>query len=77
MEQSYFMNYEGKQWTLEDYRNIHQYNWQDEIFRTAWQQNHSVRLTGGSQLFRYNASVSYYDQDGVVLILTMTAFKVA
>ena len=67
MEQSYFMNYEGKQWTLEDYRNIHQYNWQDEIFRTAWQQNHSVRLTGGSQLFRYNASVSYYDQDGVVL----------
>ena len=67
MEQSYFMNYEGKQWTLEDYRNIPQYNWQDEIFRTAWQQNHSIRLTGGSQLFRYNASVSYYNQDGVVL----------
>ena len=32
---SYLMNYEGKQWTLDDYKNIPQYNWQDEIFKTA------------------------------------------
>ena len=61
---SYLMNYEGKQWTLEDYRNIDQYNWQDEIFQTAWQQSHTVRLTGGTEGVRYNASLSYYDQDG-------------
>lgn len=27
----YLMNYDGKQWTLEDYRDIPQYDWQDEI----------------------------------------------
>ena len=64
---SYLANYEGKQWTLEDYRNIDQYNWQDEIFRTAWQQNHTLRLTGGTEGVRYNASLSYFDQDGTLL----------
>ena len=64
---SYLMNYEGKQGTLEDYRNIDQYNWQDEIFQTAWQQSHTVRLTGGTEGVRYNASLSYYDQDGTLL----------
>lgn len=28
---TYLMEYEGKQWTLDDYRNIAQYNWQDMI----------------------------------------------
>lgn len=63
----YLMMYEGKQWTLDDYKNIEQYNWQDEIFRTAFQHNHSLRLTGGTEGVRYNASTSYYDQQGVLL----------
>ena len=63
----YLMMYEGKQWTLDDYKNIEQYNWQDEIFRTAFQHNHSLRLTGGTEGIRYNASTSYYDQQGVLL----------
>lgn len=64
---TYLKEYEGKQWTLEDYRNVDQYNWQDEIFRNAWQQNHNISMTGGSQEIRYNASLSYYDQDGILL----------
>ena len=64
---SYLMNYEGKQWTLDDYKNIPQYNWQDEIFKTAWQQNHTVRLAGGTEGVRYNASLSYFDQDGTLI----------
>ena len=48
-----------EQWTLEDYRNIDQYNWQDEIFQTAWQQSHTVRLTGGTEGVRYNACLLY------------------
>lgn len=64
---SYLMNYEGKQWTLEDYRNIDQYNWQDEIFRTAWQHNHTLRLTVVLEGVRYNASLSYFDQNGTLL----------
>lgn len=63
----YLMNYNDKQWTLEDYRNIFQYDWQDEILRTAWQQNHNVRISGGTEGVRYNASLSYYDQDGILL----------
>lgn len=64
---SYLMNHEGRQWTLDDYRNIGQYNWQDEIFRTAWQQNHTLRLAGGTEGVRYNASLSYFDQSGTLL----------
>lgn len=63
----YFMNYNGKQWTLDDYRNVPEADWQDEIFRTAWSQNHNIRLTGGTETVRYNASLSYYDQDGILL----------
>ncbi len=63
----YFQTYEGKKWTLEDYRDIAQYNWQDLIFRNAMQQNHSLSVVGGTEGIRYNASMSYYDQDGIVL----------
>ena len=63
----YLMSYDGKDWSLDDYRNIFQYNWQDEIMRTAWQQNHNVRINGGTEGVRYNASLSYYDQDGILL----------
>ena len=63
----YFQTYNGKKYTLEDYRNIAQYDWQDFIFRSAWQQSHYVSLSGGTESVRYNGSFSYYDQDGVVI----------
>lgn len=64
---TYLQQYNGKQWTLDDYRNIPQYNWQDEIFQSAWMQSHNLSLTGGSEGVRYNASLSYFDQDGIVI----------
>ncbi len=63
----YFATYNGKTYTLDDYRNINQFNWQDMILQDAPQQSHSVSLTGGTQDIRYNASVSYYDQNGIVI----------
>lgn len=63
----YFQTYEGKKWALEDYRDIAQYNWQDLIFRDAFQQSHNLSVVGGTEGIRYNASMSYYDQDGIVL----------
>lgn len=63
----YYKTYNGKTYNLEDYRNVEQYNWQDMILRDAFQQNHSVTVTGGTPGNRYNASFSYYDQDGIVL----------
>ncbi|MBR1630428.1 MAG: SusC/RagA family TonB-linked outer membrane protein, partial [Paludibacteraceae bacterium] len=61
--------------TLDDYRNADQYDWQDLIFRDAWQQNHSISLTGGNTDVRYNASLSYFDQDGVVLNSNYNRFQ--
>lgn len=74
-QKNYLQNYQGKQWTLEDYRDIPQYDWQDEIFRTAWQQNHNVSLMGGTEGVRYNASASYFDQDGIILNSNFKRFQ--
>ena len=63
----YLGTYDGKTYTLEDYRNIKQFNWQDMILQDAPQQNHSISLTGGTSDVRYTASLSYYSQDGVVI----------
>ena len=41
-------------------------NWYDEIFRTAFSQNHAVALSGGSEKSQYYASLSYRRTEGVV-----------
>ena len=66
-KKNYLKFYEEKQWTLDDYRTVPQYDWQDEVLRTAWQQSHNISLMGGTEGVRYNASASYFDQDGVIL----------
>lgn len=63
----YFKTLDNKTYTLDDYRNVKQYNWQDLIFKEAIQQSHSLSFSGGTAGNRYNASVSYYDQDGIVI----------
>ncbi len=42
-------------------------DWQDEIFRTAAIQSHTVSISGGTQNFRYYASGEYMDQEGIVI----------
>ncbi len=42
-------------------------DWQDEIFRTAGMQNHSVSVSGGSSKVRYYSSLDYLQQDGVII----------
>ncbi len=41
-------------------------DWQDEIFRTAPTQNYTLGLSGGSEHLKYNMSLGYYDQQGVI-----------
>lgn len=41
-------------------------DWQDEIFRTAPTQNYSLGLSGGSENLKYNMSLGYYNQQGVI-----------
>lgn len=41
-------------------------NWQDEVFRTAYSQNHNVSVTGASETGNYLASLGYMNQEGVI-----------
>jgi TonB-dependent starch-binding outer membrane protein SusC len=41
-------------------------NWQDQIFRTAYSQNHSLSFSGSANNSTYRASLSYLDQDGII-----------
>ncbi len=41
-------------------------NWQDEIFQTAFTQNHHLRLKGGDGISRYMFTVGYTDKDGII-----------
>ncbi|TKG95748.1 TonB-dependent receptor [Puteibacter caeruleilacunae] len=49
------------------YADSTQVNWRDEILRTAMINNHHISLAGGQNKSKYNASVSYLDQEGVVI----------
>ncbi len=42
-------------------------DWQDEIFRTAAIQSHTLSVSGGTENFRYYASGEYMDQEGIVI----------
>ena len=53
--------------TLEDYRHAQSFDWQDYIYRTAVTHSHHVGLTGGNEDLKYNASLSYNDQQGVII----------
>lgn len=64
MNKSYFS--EGL--TLDDYRHIPGIDWQDQLYRTAFQQNYNVSLSGGNKEgLRYNVGFSALDQDGIII----------
>lgn len=53
--------------TPESYRNTPGVNWQDQIFRTAPMQSHSLSLSGGTDKTRYALSGSIMDQQGILI----------
>jgi TonB-linked SusC/RagA family outer membrane protein len=42
-------------------------NWQDQIFRNAFSQNHNLSFGGGSENSNYRASLGYSSQEGIIL----------
>lgn len=42
-------------------------DWQNEIFRTAAMQNHSISVSGGTKKVKYYSSLDYLDQEGVIV----------
>ncbi|MFC2137702.1 SusC/RagA family TonB-linked outer membrane protein [Bacteroidota bacterium] len=41
-------------------------DWQDEILRTAYSQNHNLSISGGSEKTSYRASFNILDQEGII-----------
>lgn len=41
-------------------------DWQDQIFRTAISQSHSLSLSGGTKKNSYRVSFNYVDQEGII-----------
>ncbi len=50
----------------ETYANGKSYDWVDEITRSAFQQNHSLSFSGGTDKGSYYVSFGYADQEGLV-----------
>jgi len=42
-------------------------DWQDQIYRSALMQNHTISATGGSANMNYYTSLEYFGQDGIVI----------
>lgn len=42
-------------------------DWQDEIYRTAGMQNHSVSVGGGTSKIKYYTSIDFLDQEGILI----------
>ena len=49
------------------YRDSKATNWQDEIFRSAVIQNHTVGLSGGNEKTTHNMSLNYLNQEGTLI----------
>lgn len=41
-------------------------NWQEEIFRTAYSQDHNLNVSGSYDILPYRASIGYTDQQGIL-----------
>ena len=56
-------------YTPENYRDVTNYDWQDEIYRNALTQNYNLSISGGHKESgnRYNVSFSATDQDGIIV----------
>lgn len=61
--------------TIEDYKKFKNYDWQDEIYRTAISHNHYVGLNGGNNSMKYSASLSYSNQQGIIINTDLSKYQ--
>ena len=50
-------------------------DWQNEVFRPAWMQNHQLSVTGGNDKTVYAFSGGYFDQDGIIIGSNFSRFS--
>lgn len=61
--------------TLADFLNAPSIDWQDQIFRTAGQQNHDLSIRGGNKDTKYSFSGNYLNQDGTLIVSTFKRYQ--
>lgn len=59
-------------WNMPGYGDLSLVDWQEAMFRPSLAQNYNLAITQGNQKNSYRASVSYVNQDGIVI---NTGFK--
>jgi TonB-dependent starch-binding outer membrane protein SusC len=52
----------------------YQTDWQDQIFRSAISQSHSLSLSGGTKKNSYRVSFNYLDQEGIIKKSSLTKY---
>lgn len=50
-------------------------DWEDEMTRVGYTQNHNLAFSGGSQTTQYRAALNYFDQQGVVIANGLTRYQ--
>jgi TonB-dependent starch-binding outer membrane protein SusC len=50
-----------------DWRRVDRTDWQEEIYRPAFQQEYNLSVLGGTPTVRYSLGAGYLDQDGVII----------
>lgn len=51
--------------TLEDYIGVNGVDWQDQVFKSTWSQDHNIGIQGGNENTTYNISYSNYSENGL------------
>lgn len=41
-------------------------NWQDNFYRTTWNQTHNINVSGGQNKFNYKVNGNYYTEEGIL-----------
>jgi TonB-dependent starch-binding outer membrane protein SusC len=49
-----------------EWRRVDRTDWQNEIFRPAFQQEYNFSVSGGTSSAKYNVGAGYVDQDGII-----------
>ncbi|WP_202900539.1 SusC/RagA family TonB-linked outer membrane protein [Lunatimonas lonarensis] len=48
-------------------RPLYDTDWEDEVYGTAWAQNHNLAFRGGTNTTSYNVSLGYTNEDGIMM----------
>ncbi len=62
-----YENFFDEEGNLKDLSNAKKYNWEDEAYRTAFSQSHTISLSGGTKVTNYSASLGYLDEEGILV----------